>query len=53
MKFTHNNQQYNVTRQSDDEWRLTSVENPRETITLSSQQLRVAGFGKIVEAANG
>ena len=53
MKVTHNNQQYNVTRQSDGEWRLTSVEKPRESITLSSQQMRVAGFGHIVEAANG
>ena len=50
MKVTHQNQQYYVTRQSDDEWRLTSVEKPRESITLSSQQMRVAGFGHIVDA---
>lgn len=53
MQVTHNNQQYTVTRQSQDEWRLTSVAKPREGITLSSQQMRVAGFGEIVEAANG
>lgn len=49
---THNKQQYTVTRQSDDEWRLTSVDKPRESITLSSQQMRVAGFGHIVEATS-
>lgn len=53
MKVTHQNQQYKVSRESQDEWRLTSVEKPRESITLSSQQMRVAGFGDIVEATNG
>lgn len=52
MKVTHNNQQYSVTRQNDDEWRLTSVEKPRESITLSSQHMREAGFGDIVESAD-
>ena len=52
MKVTHQNQQYKVSRESQDEWRLTSVEKPRESITLSSQQMRVAGFGHIVENAN-
>lgn len=53
MKVTHQNQQYKVSRESQDEWRLTSVAKPRESITLSSQQMRVAGFGKIVEAKQG
>lgn len=52
MTVTHQNQQYTVTRQSDDEWRLTSVEKPRESITLSSQHMRKAGFGHIVESAD-
>lgn len=53
MTVTHQNQQYKVSRESQDEWRLTSVAKPRESITLSSQQMRVAGFEHIVEAANG
>ena len=52
MKVTHQNQPYKVSRESQDEWRLTSVEKPRESITLSSQQKRVAGFGHIAESAD-
>lgn len=44
MKVTHNKQQYNVTKQSQDEWRLTSVEKPREYVVLSTRQMRVAGL---------
>lgn len=47
---THNKQQYSVTKQSQDEWRLTSVERPRDSITLSAQHMREAGFGHIVDS---
>ena len=52
MKVTNQNQQYKVSREGKDEWRLTSVEKPRESITLSSQHMREAGFGHIVENAD-
>lgn len=50
MKVTHNNEQYNVTRLSQDEWRLTSVTKPRESITLSAQHMNVAGFQQSTNA---
>ena len=52
MTVTHQNRKYTVTRQSQQEWRLTSVEKPRESITLSSQQMRVAEFGHVLEATH-
>lgn len=50
MVVTHNNQQYKVTKQSSDEWRLTSVEKPREYVALSTRQMCIAGFSHIVES---
>jgi|GEM_PF-293077 len=50
MQVIHNNQQYKVSRLGPDEWRLTSVEKPRESITMSAQHMNVAGFQQFTNA---
>ena len=39
MTVTHNGKQYTASKLNDNEWRLSSVEKPRESITLNRQQM--------------
>ncbi|WP_318590995.1 hypothetical protein [Enterobacter kobei] len=49
MTVTHNGKQYTAKKLNDNEWKLTSVSNPREKITLNRQQMHIAGLLKQVE----
>lgn len=49
MTITHNGKQYTVTELNDNEWRLSSVDKPRESITLNRQQMAFAGLLSQVE----
>ena len=51
MTVTHNGKQYTVKRcpLNNNEWRLTSVTNPREQVTLNRWQMHVAGLLAHVE----
>lgn len=49
MTVTHNGKQYTVTELNDNEWRLSSVDKPRESITLNRWQMHVAGLLSQVE----
>ena len=51
MTVTHNGKQYTVKRcpLNNNEWRLTSVTNPREQVTLNRWQMHIAGLLKQVE----
>jgi hypothetical protein len=51
MTVTHNGKQYTVKRcaLNNNEWRLTSLTNPREQVTLNRWQMHVAGLLAQVE----
>lgn len=49
MTVTHNGKQYTVRKVTGNVWRLTSVEKPRESITLDRAQMAYAGLLKQVE----
>lgn len=49
MTVTHNGKQYNASKLNDNEWKLTSVDNPRESLTMSRQQMALAGLLEQVE----
>jgi len=49
MTVTHKGKQYTVTELNDNEWRLTSVENPRFTLTMDRKQMALAGLLEQVE----
>ena len=51
MTVTHNGKQYRVAKckLNDNVWRLTSVTNPREQVTLNRWQMHVAGLLAQVE----
>ncbi|MHA1068434.1 hypothetical protein [Enterobacter ludwigii] len=51
MTVNHNGKQYTVKRcaLNNNEWRLTSVTNPREQVTLNRWQMHVAGLLAQVE----
>lgn len=51
MTVTHNGRQYTFKRcaMNDNEWRLTSITNPREQVTLNRWQMHVAGLLAQVE----
>ncbi|SAA27580.1 hypothetical protein [Enterobacter roggenkampii] len=51
MKVTHNGKQYTFKRcaMNDNEWRLTSITNLREQVTLNSGQMHIAGLLAQVE----
>lgn len=49
MTVTHNGKQYTASKLNDNEWRLSSVDKPRETITLNRQQMAYAGLLEQVE----
>ncbi len=46
---THKGKQYTVTELNDNEWRLVSVDKPRESVTLNCQQMELAGLLEQVE----
>ncbi|WP_197090559.1 hypothetical protein [Leclercia sp. 119287] len=49
MTVTHNGKQYTASKLNDNEWRLSSVDKPRESITLNRQQMAFAGLLEQVE----
>lgn len=49
MTVTHNGKQYTAKKLNDNEWRLTSVTNPREQVTLNRWQMHIAGLLAQVE----
>ena len=49
MEVTHNNQQYTVTKLNDNEWKLTSASNQRDSVVMSRWQLHIAGLLEKVE----
>lgn len=54
MTVTHNGKQYTFKRcaMNDNEWRLTSITNLREQVTLNSGQMHIAGLLAQVEGKN-
>lgn len=50
MTVTHNNTLYRVTPLACGyRWQLTEVNNPRNTLRLNRQQMKIAGFGHLTE----
>ena len=49
MTVTHNGKQYTASKLNENEWKLSSVENPRETLTLDRAQMAYAGLLEQVE----
>ena len=49
MTVTHNGKQYNAKKLNDNEWRLSSVDKPREKITMNRWQMDFAGLLQQVE----
>ncbi|WP_313140205.1 hypothetical protein [Leclercia sp.] len=49
MTVTHNGKQYNASKLNDNEWRLTSVEHPRFSLTMDRRQMALAGLLEQVE----
>ena len=49
MTVTHNGKQYTVTELNDNEWRLSSVDKPRESFTMNRHQMQLAGLLEQVE----
>lgn len=49
MTVTHNGKQYTASKLNDNEWKLSSVDKPRESITLDRAQMAFAGLLEQVE----
>lgn len=49
MKVTHNGKQYHASKLNDNEWQLSSVDKPREKITMNRWQMDLAGLLQQVE----
>lgn len=49
MTVTHNGKQYTASKLNDNEWKLSSVDNPRESLTMDRAQMAYAGLLKQVE----
>ncbi len=49
MTVTHNGKQYHASKLNDDEWQLSSVDKPREKITMNRWQMHIAGLLQQVE----
>ncbi len=49
MTVTHNGKQYTASKLNDNEWKLSSVDKPRETLTMNRQQMALAGLLEQVE----
>lgn len=52
MTVTHNGKQYAAKKLNDNEWRLTSVTNPREQVTLNRWQMHISGLLHQVEKSS-
>ncbi|HEM8528313.1 TPA: hypothetical protein U2Q42_003316 [Citrobacter koseri] len=46
---THNGKQYTAKKLNDNEWQLTSVDKPRDKITMNRWQMDLAGLLQQVE----
>ncbi|MBJ9121030.1 hypothetical protein I5466_09450 [Citrobacter koseri] len=46
---THNGKQYTAKQLNNNEWQLTSVDKPREKITMNRWQMDLAGLLQQVE----
>ena len=49
MTVIHNGKQYTAKKLNDNEWKLTSVSNHREKLTMNRRQMHMAGLLKQVE----
>ena len=49
MTATHNGKQYPASKLNDNEWQLSSVDKPREKITMNLWQMHIAGLLHQVE----
>ncbi|MGC7992886.1 hypothetical protein [Salmonella enterica] len=49
MQVTHNGKQYHASKLNDNEWQLSSVDKPREKITMNRRQMDLAGLLQQVE----
>lgn len=49
MTVTNNGKQYTASKLNDNEWKLSSVDKPRESITLDRAQMAYAGLLEQVE----
>lgn len=49
MTVTHNGKQYHASKLNDNEWQLSSVDKPREKITMNRWQTHIAGLLQQVE----
>lgn len=49
MTVTHNGKLYHASKINANEWQLSSVDKPREKITMTSRQMHIAGLLQQVE----
>lgn len=49
MTVTHNGKRYTAKKLNNNEWKLTSVDKPREKITMNRWQMDLAGLLQQVE----
>ncbi|MEX5908531.1 hypothetical protein AB6H03_03945 [Citrobacter portucalensis] len=49
MTVTYDGKRYTASKLSDNEWKLSSVDKPRETLTLDRAQMADAGLLEQVE----
>ena len=49
MTVTHTGKQYHASKLIDNEWQLSSVDQPREQITMNRWQMDLAGLLQQVE----
>lgn len=49
MTVIHNGKQYHASKRHDNEWQLSSVDKPREKITMNHWQMHIAGLLQQVE----
>ncbi|EHL80589.1 MULTISPECIES: hypothetical protein [Citrobacter] len=49
MQVTHNGKQYHASKLNDNEWQLSSVDKPREKITMNRWQMNLAWLLQQVE----
>lgn len=49
MTVTHNGKQYTASKLNENEWKLSSVDKPRESFTMDRKQMQLAGLLEQVE----
>lgn len=49
MTVTHDGKQYTASKLNENEWKLSSVDKPRETLTMDRAQMALAGLLEQVE----